>query len=224
MFDSASVLLLLRTIMAFELERFVKFRPFLYHLTSTQNLERICSSKRLFSAKETMTAANQLSHLRRRRKESVDISWGTHRVELQNQTPLHEGKIIFGGTFQFEDLIERLNSLVFFWPGAVNGPIRSGRSHFESKLWKPSAIRVQTRDLIAMNLEITPLFCPFNSGAPNYAYGKPSPRGLDTFLPANLFARGVSDVTEVVFPGQVCMPAEVEYANSLDGIWRPFSR
>ena len=33
--------------------------------------------------------------------------------------------------FVFEDLVEILNGRVFFWPGAVGGPISYGVRHFE---------------------------------------------------------------------------------------------
>lgn len=48
--------------MSFTLNRFIALRPYLYHLTSRENLESILTRKRLSPAIQLMQQASRLEH------------------------------------------------------------------------------------------------------------------------------------------------------------------
>ena len=60
--------------MSFLFDDFANRRPFLYQLTSMDNLDRIRATRTLESAAELMRNAGRLVLLRVRRRESVKIS------------------------------------------------------------------------------------------------------------------------------------------------------
>jgi hypothetical protein len=131
---------------------------------------------------------------------------------VRDQDPLREGNCGLPAGFEFEDLIGLLNEHVFFWPGTAEGPIPAGRNHFGRYAEEVGAhvLRVRTSSMFAANPR--PLFCRYNSGAPrcNPRVGR-SPRGRDTFVSAELFNGGPSNVVECVFRGAVSLPEDVEY-------------
>jgi hypothetical protein len=97
--------------------------------------------------------------LRQRRPRHVRIRVSGANIWLQGQSPLHEGNISFGEGWDLEDLVERLNDLVFFWPGWSDRPIDYGKRHFESTSWSgesPAVLRVSTAALLKENRR-TPL-------------------------------------------------------------------
>lgn len=134
--------------------------------------------------------------------------------------PLLEGNVALKEGWQFGDLVEALNRLVFFWPGNTLGPNDYGRRHFEHYRHEhPVIIRTPTKDLFAWNATITPLFCAFNSGSPRWSAGVPGPRGPDTFLPAERFSRRLSEVVELMFLDHVRLPERAETGLLPDGPW-----
>jgi len=210
--------------MPFPLKSFSFLRPFLYHLTSADNLDSIRSTRRLRCAAEFIRSSGQDDLLQRHRKESCSVQRGGVRVRLQGQSPLHAGNIAFEGGWSLNDLIEHLNGLVFFWPGSETGPSRYGMNHFESSSWgeRPVVLKTGTTELFDANPAGSPLFCRFNSGSPRWSNGQPSPRGHDTFLPANKFEGSPSKVVEVVFPEAVALPEGTQWGPSPAGPWRRF--
>lgn len=206
------------------LERFVMLRPFLYHFTSPRNIDSIRSTANLRCAAETIKAAGRNGMLRTRRTNNLPVELESGVVQLQNQYPLQAANIAFEGGWNFEDVVDCLNSHVFFWPGTDEGPIERGMNHFSSKLWReiPAVIRVRTEELFKTSQNATPLFCPYNSGSPRWSHQRPSPRGPSTFLPAQDFKRTASEVVEVVFPGSVRLPEAAECGDSPSGPWRRF--
>ncbi|CAG1010985.1 hypothetical protein PHYC_03975 [Phycisphaerales bacterium] len=193
--------------------RFASLRPFLYHLTARRNLDRILAGPRLLApTMDLLKAAGRLELLRQRRRAHVPIVIGGQTVVVRDQAPLHAGNIAFQDGFALEDLVEMLNLLVYFWPGAEDGPIIYGSRHFQ---------RYQDEDAVVLKIpllslrEANPLLCPqfssCNSGSPrcNPVRGK-APRGPRTFLPASSFEGTASDVVEVVFAQAVLLPGDVE--------------
>jgi len=193
---------------AFAIAAFLSLRPYAYHLTSVDNLPSIRATGRLESAATLIDMAGRLELSRQRRQRPVRIRVSGADVWLQGQGPLHEGNISFGDGWGLEDLVERLNDLVFFWPGRVDRPNKYGMRHFESTSWceSPALLRVDTAALLKENPTLTPLYCCFNSGSPRCVDGRKSPRGPDTFLPADQFARRCSEVAELTFPRGVSLP------------------
>lgn len=208
--------------MPFATSDFAARRPYLYHLTSRANADRLARSRRLEMAATLMLAAGRADLLRARRGEHVAIEVDGHQLELRDQGPLHPGNVEFEGGWDFEDLVESLNRRVYFWPGDALGPCDYGLRHWERyRTERPALLRVPAAALLRANPRAQLLFCAYNSGSPRCTGGRRSPRGPRTFLPAGAFPRGVGDVVEVTIPGRVELPAEAEQADSYRGPWVP---
>lgn len=207
--------------MSFLLHRYIQTRPFLYHLTYRKNIERIKGLKRLDSTKSLLATANQMDLLRTRRPNKVPLVIDDQQVFIRDQAPLYEGNIEFTHGWSLHDLIESLNSRVFFWPGTEFGPIPHGIRHFNRYQSEyPVILRVRFEALYEINRQREPLFCKYNSGSPRYNQGWPSPRGPNTFLPAETCSYKPSQVVEVTFLEYVVLPDDVEYSNHVDGPWK----
>jgi hypothetical protein len=169
--------------MPFSLQAFADTRPYLYHLTSVENLLGIKSCRTLKSAATLVREKDQLD-LTQRRVNPISLSSSVTSSWLQTQRPLHFGNILFEGGWQMKDLLTRINSLVFFWPGTSEGPIPHGRRHFRGNDWPTAcvALRVRTQTLFDSLGGSEPLFCTYNSGSPRCSGGKKSPRGPNTFF------------------------------------------
>jgi len=206
--------------MSFTIDAYSKTRPFLYHLAFRHNLKRIRNTKRLESAASLLVAAARQSDLRNQRRTTLPITVGESRVLLRDQAPLHEGNIGFTGEWTFEDLLEDLNSRVFFWPGSQRGPNEYGVRHFEHYAAEhPVMIRVPFDSLRDRNPDRIPLFTKYNTGSPRYSGGRPSPRGPDTFLPAEQCTFPPSKVVEVTFLESVMLPNDSQFSNHPSGPW-----
>src|SRR5579864_8684024 len=206
--------------MPFALRTFSAARPYAYHLTSRDNLRLIREECCLECASGLIVRAGRPELLRQRRRRHILIRVREADIQLRDQAPLHEANIAFQDGWQLGDLVEELNRLVFFWPGTAYGPNLYGRRHFARyQNENPVLVRIATAALMAQNPEATPLFCCFNSGAPRYSGGRASPRGRNTFVPANHFSGGLSDVVELTFPDRVLLPTSTEYGSTPDGPW-----
>ena len=196
---------------AMDAARFIALRPYLYHLTARENLARIRRTASLESASRIATAAGSLNLPRTRRRQHVIVSLNGENIVLRDQAPLHQGNIEFADGWTYADFVESLNGRVFFWPGGALGAIAYGRRHFERyRAEEPIVVRVRTAALLHANPQCSPLFCAYNSGSPRCSFGRPSPRGPKTFLPACAFTRPASAVVEVTFVDVVTLPADAE--------------
>ena len=138
---------------------------------------------------------------------------------LQDQKPLIVANAELQAGWTEADFVEFLNRHVFFWPGVESGPITYGArllGHYEDD--RPAVLRVRTARLIPANVDLPPLFCAFNSGAPRMQAGLRVPRGPDLFLPGPEFARPAGKAVELVFRGSVALPPETEF-RTLAGAW-----
>jgi hypothetical protein len=210
--------------MPFALDLFARQRPFVYHLTSPDNIDSIRSARRLECAADFIKNSGSDDLLQKQRKPSCYVRASNTNVRLQSQSPLHPGNVAFEDGWSLSDLIACLNGLVFFWPGTESSPNRYGENHFKSRSWseRPIALRVPTAELLESNRGNRPLFCRFNSGSPRCVKGRKSPRGPNTFLPADRFEGTLSEVAELVFSGNVHLPDATEFRLSPDCPWRPF--
>jgi hypothetical protein len=203
----------------FTINRFIKTRPILYHLTDKQNVQEIIQSRILHSASSLMQQSNDHSYLSKKRKDHISLTIGTTEYKIRDQKPLHSGNISLEGGWSFEDVIRTLNERVFFWPGKESGPISYGVRHFERYLTeKPSILRISTSEMFDKNPD--PYFCPFNSGSPRCTQGSGSPRGPQTFLNNTHANYTASKVVEVTFINRAVLPERIEIADSLDGPWQ----
>jgi hypothetical protein len=160
-------------------EKFCSIRPFAYHLTSVENLSSIRVTGCLETAASILERASQAELTRKHRPRRVPVFLNGEGVWLQSQAPLYERNILFCQGWGLEDLLGRLNSLVFFWPGTDDGPNIYGKRHLESASWDASVaiLRVSTAELLDANATLSPLFCRYNSGSPRYSHGLPSRPG-----------------------------------------------
>ena len=125
--------------------------------------------------------------------------------------------------WSFKDFIEHLNGFVFFWPGKRDGGLCGpGERHFcrYAKAKELLAlIRVPTACLFAENRPASPRFCSYNSGAPRWANGEPSPRGPRTFSYGDQYDRTRSKVVEVVYKTSARLPESAQISCSPRGPW-----
>lgn len=203
-------------------QRLIRYRPWLYHLTSRENLAAITAERRLGSAARLLEAAGRIRDIRERRLDHRIIETRDERRLLRDQRPLHEGNIEFEAGWDFGDVVALLNRHVFFWPGTEAGPSEYGVRHFKRyRSEGPILLRMRTEDLLGDDIGHRVKLCAFNSGAPRCSGGRKSPRGRDTFLPLAHFPDRVSDVVEVVVEDDVRLLGRVEVADHPQGPYAP---
>lgn len=195
-------------------DRLIQYRPWLYHLTSRENLVAIRAEARLESAARLLEAAGQEGEIRERRQQHLAIEVRGKSRLLRDQRPLHQGNIEFENGHDLGDVVAMLNHYVFFWPGTEDGPCAYGVRHYERyRSEGPALLRVRTEDLLAQSSGDRIRLCAYNSGAPRCSGGQKSPRGPGTFLPFQSFSTRVADVVEVVVAQEARLPSRVETAD-----------
>ena len=210
--------------MLIDLQRFITLRPYLYHLTASENVQRIVRTRVFESAASLMTAARDVTHLRRKRREHRVIGIGAERVVIRDQSPLHAGNIQLEDGRSIGDIVQLLNERVFFWPGGPSSPNACGERHFEKyRAEDPAVLRVRTSDVLADPRNTEPEFCRFNSGSPRWSGGRASPRGPSTFAGPAIATCRPSAVVEVTFVGRVHLPeGSAEYCRLSEWAkWQP---
>lgn len=191
-----------------DLQKFVRTRPHLYHLTARSNVKLIQRDRRLETASMLLRGAGQGASVRERRRSSMAISLNGRTVHIRDQAPLHAGNLSLPVGWSFADFVAHLNDHVFFWPGTPDGPIEYGRRHFERYADDDNLVLVlDTAAVIAANPDPGVRFCRYNSGSPRCSGGRPSPRGPRTFVNATEYLGTPSTVVEVVFPRGISLPA-----------------
>lgn len=198
--------------MALDLDRFVRLRPLLLHVTSRGNSALIEREGRLVPAARTLRGAGMGSSVRVRRAESVVIDAGQGRVYLRDQTPLRAANVRLAGGWTFADLVQELNEHVFFWPAGGGGP-----SVYAKRLQAKYASQGQvvmafgTALLLEHNLARLRL-CACNSGAPrcNPHVGK-ARRGPETLATPAAYPGTPGTVVEVAFRGEVRLADALEW-------------
>ncbi len=195
--------------MPLDLQKFVRTRPFLFHLTARQNLEHIQKDGVLKPANDLFAESGNPDLVKKRRRESVVISIGKKQIHIRDQAPLHAGNMSLPKEWSFEQFVAHLNKHVFWWPGKKSGPISYGLRHFERYVADDNVVLVvPTPELIAANRDVPVTFCRYNSGSPRCTGGKPSPRGPNTFQAPSNFSGQASSVIEVTFAGAIRVPKQ----------------
>ena len=197
-----------------------KLRPYLFHLTAAENVERIQRARSLSSATELFAAAGRTDLSRSRRRHHEVITIGGEAIVIRDQAPLHRGNVALPDEWSFEDLVAMLNRQVFFWPGSLSSPIAYGVRHFERYRSEDTRIiRVPLLDLAAANPSREPNVCRYNSGSPRCNGGRPSPRSQKTFEPITISRLRPSEVVEVTLSPDAILPSSTQVARSLGGRW-----
>ena len=197
--------------MPFTPEAFTARRPFLYHYTAIENVDWIRYCRRLDSA-AMLAGSGNLPVLLKKREIAEKVSVEGQDVWLQTQRPLYEKNIRFQGGWTMLDLLARLSSLVFFWPGDGRGPIPYGDRHRTGNKWPSNAValRIPSRELFESLSRDSVLFCRYNSGSPRWSNRQASPRGPHAFLPGYNFPGTPGAVVEVVVKDSVKLPGGTE--------------
>jgi hypothetical protein len=200
-------------------EAFTRLRPFAYHLTARANLPSIERARRLDPAAAIFARANRQDLLRTRRRGMTSVAVGHEKIIIRDQDPLHPGNCALTDGFSFEDLVELLNSFVYFWPGTAEGPNDYGRRHLAryAKIEDAAVLRIPTASLLAANPTLTPHASAYNSGSPRCSGGRKSPRGPDTFLPFANFPHTPGKVIELTFKAPVSLPWRAVEVSTLPG-------
>lgn len=200
-------------------------RPFLYHLTARENLDRIARVGRLDSAARLAVAARQVGLLDARRKSHVAIEVDGESVIIRDQAPLHERNMRLTDGWSFQRFVRHLNERVFFWPGSRSGPISYGERHFARyRPESPVLLRVPTESLATANPQTTLEVSTCNSGSPRWSRGIAAPRGPATFIPLDRFALTAGRVVEVTVVDYAVLPSDTQFASHIGGPWELLPR
>ncbi len=204
--------------MAFTVEQFIKTRPYLYHVSVKVNLTLIREHKFLWCAEELTRRGNRPSLSSAKRPDDVYVDVDGTKVCIRDQAPLHQGNIEFESGWTFGNVLQDLNSRVYFWSGTTKGPTEYGRRYLARyRLKQPVILRIRTSDAFAVNSP--PEFCKYNSGSPRCSGGRKGPRGPNTFLRREACPFTSGKVVEVTFRAQMKLPNAVEIAESYAGPW-----
>lgn len=206
-----------------EINNFIKKRPYLFHLTSKDNIKNIISTKKLYSTKcivETTECPEPNKILKEKRMEHKIIKHNDITYMLRDQKPISE-KLLKGCLEEgmtFEQYYEMLNERVFWWPTIDR--LTRHYSRYESE--KPKIIRVSTESVYKLNKSKIE-FSHLNSGALRanpYLKGKSPKRGYNTFVIPSKFNYSTSKVAEVTFLWDCLLPDEIYISNSPNGNWK----
>lgn len=204
------------------LNKLIQLRPYLYHFTARENTEYLRSHRSLLSTNQLLSQTEGGAKPARRAARLTARVSGAE-VVIRDQAPLYPANIELTGDWSFENLLHSLDSRVFFWPGAEQGPIDYGRRHFQRyETEQPLVLRLPFENLLRENPKRVPYLCKFNSGSPRYVNGRASPRGPDTFMPPNEFSHRPSEVVEITFLDSVKLPKSTECSGHFEGPWNRF--
>lgn len=205
-----------------DLEKFIRERPYLYHLTSASNAQLIIEKRQLFSTNELLRMAEDESVLEvsyKRRVGHYEVKINGASYFLRDQRPISEKALAkcLTDNWSVGDFLHHLNDRVFMWPTLDR--LWKHFTRYEEE--KPVIFRFPTQDLIALNPHV--LFCRLNSGATranSYLGGKPPSRGAQSFLPAASFDFAVRDVAEVTFPKSCNLGVDISFSTAPEAIYK----
>lgn len=203
-----------------DIDKFLKLRPKLYHLTHKDNIESIKQTKKIYSTdyivkKSGIEEPEVFLKTRRSRLEKVNFNGS--EVYLRDQIPLRPSMIdkAMDGTCTSDEYIFLLNKRVFFWPTKN----RLERHYKTYKDQDPVILIFDTKEVYDLNKERVK-FCRLNSGAlraNSYLGGKPPARGLNTFKTLEDYKRTPSTVAEFTVDEYCELPETIWISKSPDG-------
>lgn len=205
-----------------EIDALIQKRPFLYHLTSRDNLQNIRNAKMLLST-NTIVNMSELSDddkntfKRTKRKGHKVLSVNGQDYSIRDQDPINMNLLPRClNNISADEYIMLLNNRVFFWP-----TINRLKRHFDRYVHEePVILKIRTEDILGLNNDV--LLSRLNSGAtrchPSYG-GSPPPRGSETFIPVNNWNLGVSSVAEVTVIDECQLPDHYFVGEHYHGPW-----
>lgn len=184
-----------------DIEKFIEYTPYLYHLTSLQNAKRIISEGKLYSANALIDASDDKKNKeikRRKRFSHQALIIKGSEVFLRDQRPISEVALAkcLTDNWAVADFLFFLNDRVFTWPN-LN---RLERHYNRYKDEGPVIFRFSTKEMIEANPHVK--FARLNTGATranSYLGGKAPERGKQTFQRAEEYLFPIGSVAEVTF-------------------------
>jgi hypothetical protein len=181
--------------------------PWLWHVTSAANAERIERLRRIEPAAALLRVAGRADLLAVRRRNDVELTIDSAIVVMRDQAPLHAGHIAWEPQWNLARFVAALNERVFFWPGHWDQPSKTAGANVISFLSKaPDVVAVLVPSEAIMVDPATPLsveLSRYNTGGPRTSGGVKSPRGASTFVPLDRWPGPPSTVREVAVVGSV---------------------
>lgn len=202
-------------------EKFIKERPYLYHLTSKGNADKIINRKILYSTNRLIDLSENPKYERIKRERRIghkEIIIKDQSFQLRDQRPISElalSKCLTDG-WQVPDFLEYLNNRVFMWPTLD----RLWRHYNRYSGEEPVIFRFPTHEIIELNKHAK--FCRLNSGATranSYLGGKAPNRGPNTFLPAGDYELPIGSVAEVTFEEVCDIDCNISTASEPEGVY-----
>jgi hypothetical protein len=187
-----------------DINKFIKERPYLYHLTSRENASKIIEQRRIYSANMLIDLSDEIEYEKIKRQRRIghqEIKINGAAYFLRDQRPISELALSKCLTHQWcvSDFLEHLNDRVFMWP-----TINRLKRHFDRyEEEKPVIFRFPTKEIVESNSHVK--FCRLNSGATranSYLGGRAPERGPNTFLLAEDYHLSIGSVAEVTFEGE----------------------
>jgi hypothetical protein len=209
-----------------DIEKFVNYRPDLYHLTNPINLNSILSDFTLKSTTQlaTLFRVPELEkYLRTRRTGHEQPIFSKDNLEFcpRDQDPLLDTRLKLEEGMTPEEYRYLLNSKVFFW--ARETDLEKHYKRYKKLGQNPSILRVSTADLFNAN-SIPPMFCYFNSGMTSHWTNGLPVRGRSSFTLADDYSRGPSSVTEVTFEGLCSLPDSLYLTTNINEAFKIINR
>lgn len=209
-----------------ELQTLLSRVPFVYHLTSSENIPSIKSTRLLRSTSNLVDASSlntnektELIHNRRENHVILDVEGVPISIRDQQPISIKSLNKCLENNMTSGQFIKLLNDRVFFWPSIKRLEVHFNRYSHE----KPSIFRIPLADLIDHNQEI--LLCHLNSGAtrchPKWG-GAPPPRGNDTFKTIEGYNEGLTRLAEVTILDSCNIPESTMISDSPHGNWGDF--
>lgn len=202
-----------------DIQKFIENRPYLYHLTSQANVDRIISQRKLYSTNALIDLSGNLHYQKIKRERRVnhqEIIVNNKSYFIRDQRPISELALskCLTDNWSVADFIEHLNNRVFMWPTLD----RLSR-HFDRYInEKPVIFRFLTNEILNRNPHVK--FCRLNSGATranSYLGGKAPERGPNTFLNAQNYTLSIGSVAEVTFENECSIDCEIYAASRPNG-------
>lgn len=204
-----------------DIDKFIKLRPYVYHLTDRRNLNSIIAQKQIFSTRKIVSDSaiqNKKTYLASRRPNHDLIKINVYDFHIRDQQPISE--LVLGrsltNNWTVADFIAHLNKRVFFWP-TIN---RLTRHYDRYQSENPIILRFSTEDVLKLNPNAE--FCHLNSGATrcsSHWNGDAPHRGADTFLTAANYQLGHASVAEVTILDYCDLPDDYWTSGSPNGQW-----
>jgi hypothetical protein len=205
-----------------EIQEFISKRPYLYHLTSIQNAEKIIEERKIYSANRLIDMSGNPAYQSIKRQKRVDaqkIIVNSIPYFLRDQQPISELALskCLTNNWEVADFLEYLNARVFMWP-TIDRLWRHFNRYIDEK---PVIFRFTTNEVLDLNPNVK--FCRLNSGATranSYLGGKAPERGIDTFVTADSYQRPIGSVAEVTFENECDVNCAIHTSSKPDGVYK----